>query len=166
MILRPALPADHAAIDLLTRAAFADVPGAGDYEVAVIAGVRAESAVVAELVAEREGQVVGHVLFSRMTSTPPAFIAALAPVAVAPAFQRAGVGSALIEAGLEACRRAGAVGACVLGHPDYYPRFGFSRAAALPLASPYAAAPGFMAMELVPGGLAGVRAVAYPAAFG
>ena len=166
MIVRPATPADHAAIDLLTRAAFADVPGAGDYEIAVIAGVRAEGAVVVELVADRDGKVVGHVLFSRMTSTPPAFIAALGPVAVAPAIQRAGVGSALIVEGLDVCRRAGAVGASVVGHVDYYPRFGFSRAAALPLASPYAAFPGFMALDLVPGGLAGIRAVAYPAAFG
>jgi len=118
-----------------------------------------------ELVAVEQGEIVGHVLFSRMRCDPPATLAGLAPVSVTPPRQRAGIGDALIRAGLSACRDLGATGAVVLGHPAYYPRFGFSRDAALPLRCRYAASPAFMAVALTPGGLEGVLEVAYPAAF-
>ncbi len=162
MILRPRTPDDDAAIAALTMAAFGTAP---TEEAAIITGVRAEGAAMVELVAVEDGVMVGHVLFSRMRCDPAANVAGLAPVSVTPARQRSGIGDALIRAGLAACHDLGATGAVVLGHPDYYPRFGFSREAALPLVCRYAASPAFMAMALKPGGLEGVAKVAYPAAF-
>ena len=160
--LRPRAPEDDAAITALTMAAFGTGPAD---EAAIITGVRAEGAALVELVAVEDDEIVGHVLFNRMRCDPPADIAGLAPVSVSPARQGAGIGDALIRAGLAACRDLGSTGAVVLGHPDYYPRFGFSRDAALPLQCRYSASPAFMAAALTPGGLAGVRAVAYPHAF-
>ena len=89
-----------------------------------------------------------------------------APVAVSPEAQGRGIGDALCRAGIEALRALGVEAVVVLGHPDYYPRFGFSAAAAKPLASPYAGSPAFMAMELAPGALAEPLKADYPAAFG
>jgi putative acetyltransferase len=120
------------------------------------------------LVAEEEGRIVGHVLFSALPIvTPSAAIdaLALAPLAVVPDRQRVGIGSALVRDGLRAARDDGHRIAIVLGHPDYYPRFGFSAARAERLASPYAG-PAFMALELVPGALDGVVGeVRYPPPF-
>ena len=82
-----------------------------------------------------------------------------------PDHQGRGVGEALCRAGIEAVRALGAEAIVVLGHPTYYPRFGFSAAAAKLIASPFAGNPAFMAMELEPGALAQPVDVAYPAAF-
>jgi len=159
--VRPATGADHAAIRAVTDAAFG-----GPAESRIIDGVRAEGAVLAELVAVREGEIVGHVLFIRMTVTPPKFVAALGPVAVRPDAQGRGHGEALCRAGIQAVRALGAEAVVVLGHPTYYPRFGFSHEAAKRIASPYADRPAFMATELVPGALAQPLKADYPTAFG
>ena len=80
--------------------------------------------------------------------------------------QRRGIGSALVRAGLDAVREAGYRAVIVLGHPEYYPRFGFSPELAEKLASAFSGN-AFMALELVPGALRGTRGkVTYPAAFG
>jgi len=159
-LVRPASRADHAAIFEVEAAAF----GRTD-EAQIVEGVRAEGAALVELVAEEGGEVVGHVLFSRMTVTPGRLIAGLAPVAVRPDRQRRGVGEALCRAGVEALRAMGAEAVVVLGHPDYYPRFGFSAEAARSITSPYAGNPAFMALELKPGALAEPLKADYPAAF-
>ena len=159
--MRPATAADHAAIRRVEIAAF----GRED-EARMVEAARAEGAVLAELVDERNGEIVGHILFSRMTVTPARFFAGLAPVAVSPKAQGRGIGAALCRAGIEAVRTLGAAAVVVLGHPDYYPRFGFSAEAARRLASPYAGSPAFMALELTPGALAAPLKVDYPAAFG
>jgi putative acetyltransferase len=160
-LVRPALPADHAAIRAVETAAF----GRPD-EADIVEAVRAEGAALVELVAEAGGQIVGHILFSRMTVTPGRFMAGLAPVAVSPGVQGRGIGAALCHAGIEALRALGVQAVVVLGHPEYYPRFGFSAAAAANIASPYAGSPAFMAMELIPGALAAPLKADYPAAFG
>jgi putative acetyltransferase len=160
-VVRPATAADHAAIRRVEIAAF----GRGD-EAGMVEAVRAEGAVLAELVREDGGDIVGHVLFSRMTVTPARFMAGLAPVAVAPQAQGRGIGAALCRAGIESLRGLGAQAVVVLGHPDYYPRFGFSAEAAKLLASPYSGSPAFMALELVPSALREPLKVDYPAAFG
>lgn len=163
MTIRPASAADHAAIRAVTDAAFAESPGD---EAGIIEGVRTEGLALVELVAESGGDVVGHILFSRMRAEPQLAVAALGPLAVAPALQRTGVGSDLTRAGIEACRALGMQAVVVLGHPPYYPRFGFSAAAAARLTSPYAGSPAFMALALEPGALHQPLKVDYPAAFG
>jgi putative acetyltransferase len=122
------------------------------------------------LVAEIDGAVVGHVLFSEVTVLTGAGTEralSLAPLAVLPGFQGQGIGSALVRAGLQACRDQGHRVVIVLGHPHYYPRFGFSAKLAQPLASVFGARDSWMAAELVPGALAGlVGWVEYSPPFG
>jgi putative acetyltransferase len=103
--------------------------------------------------------VVGHILFSALriaagNGSRPAL--ALAPLAVLPAFQRQGIGSALIREGLAACRGAGHDAVFVVGHLDYYPRFGFSAQLAARFECDYSGQH-FMALELRPGALSGAR---------
>ena len=163
MRVRPAVAADSAAIRAVTEAAFDK--SSGD-EAGIIEGVRAEGLVLVELVTEVDGEVVGHVLFSRMRTDPPLAVAGLGPLGVAPLQQGTGVGSALSRAGIEACRAAGMQAVVVLGHPPYYPRFGFSAEAAAQIASPFAGRPAFMALALTPGALDRPIRIDYPAAFG
>ena len=161
MVRSPKLK-DFAAIHAVEAAAF----GRED-EALLVENVRAEGAALVELVVgEEDGQIVGHILFSRMTCEPMKRIAGLAPVAVLPDAQSRGWGQVLCRAGIEELRRMGAEAVVVLGHVDYYPRFGFSREAAKLIASPYAHLPAFMAMELVPGALAAPIKADYPRAFG
>jgi putative acetyltransferase len=159
--VRPATAADHPAIRAVETAAFGRPDEAGMVEAA-----RAAGAALVELVEEREGRIVGHILMNRMTVSPPRLLAGLAPVAVDPAFQGQKIGDGLCRAAIEAVRALGCEAVVVLGHPDYYPRFGFSAEAAKPIASPYAGSPAFMAMELAAGALAAPLKVDYPAAFG
>jgi putative acetyltransferase len=151
---------DHAAIRAVETAAFGQPDEAGMVEAS-----RAAGGALVELVAEREGRVVGHILMNRMTVSPPKLMAGLAPVAVDPAFQGQKIGDALCRAGIEAVRALGAEAVVVLGHPNYYPRFGFSHAATARIASPYAGREAFMALELVPGALTAPVEVNYPKAF-
>lgn len=118
------------------------------------------------LVAEDGGRVVGHIFFSPVSfesGGAGARAMALGPMAVVPEMQNGGVGSRLVREGLEECRRVGAVAVVVLGHADYYPRFGFERASAKGLRCKWPVGDEhFMATELVPGALDGVRGlVAY-----
>ena len=92
---------------------------------------------------------------------------ALAPMAVLPEFQHLGVGSELVRRGLDVCRERGHAVVVVVGHPRFYPRFGFSPALAARLASPFSGKESFMAAELVPDALDGVTGrVEYPPPFG
>lgn len=159
-MIRHARPADHPAIRQINEAAFA-----GPNEARLIEALREAGDVMFELVAMAEGEVVGHILFSRLWADRTELIAALAPMAVHPDHQRKGLGGRLIEMGIDTCREFGAHAVIVLGHPDYYPRFGFSAAAASKVASPYSGSPAFMALELERGALAEPMFVAYPDAF-
>lgn len=79
---------------------------------------------------------------------------ALAPMAAIPDRQRRGIGSALVRAGLEECRRRGVEAVFVIGHPDYYPRFGFTRASRFGVSSEFEVPDdAFMALELADGAL-------------
>jgi putative acetyltransferase len=98
---------------------------------------------------------------SQSTSQPPSRpLAALGPVAIAPTHQRQGIGSQLIVAGLDLCRAMGYDLVIVLGHREYYPRFGFRPAAPLGIRWEHGAEAHFMVLELRPGALAGVSGVA------
>ncbi len=146
------------------RSVNAEAFGRAD-EAALVENLRSEGAVLCSLVAETEGRAVGHILFTRMwIETIPAV--ALAPMAVLTEYQRQGVGQMLVRRGLDLLRERGERIVIVLGHPDYYPRFGFSPEKARGLESPFPPE-AFMALELVPGALSGVQGkVRYAAAFG
>jgi len=122
------------------------------------------------LVAADADHVVGHILFSSiriLSGVSPIAALALAPMAVLPGLQSRGLGSRLVRAGLGECRRLGHRIVIVVGHPAYYPRFGFSPARACGLEAPFPVPdPAFLALELVPGALAAARGlVEYPPAF-
>ncbi len=138
-------------------------------EVELVDRLRSDGLVLASLVACDGGEVVGHILFSELpieTAGRTIRGAALAPMAVRPDRQRQGLGSALVRRGLEACRALGVEAVVVLGHPAYYPRFGFSVETARLLEAPFSG-PAFMALELTPGALDGVSGrVRYPPPFG
>ena len=106
----------------------------------------------ASLVAEEDGDVVGYVLFSPAVVRMPGRRVVgmgLAPLAVAPERQRQDIGSALVRRGLKALRERGCPFVAVLGHPDYYPRFGFERASAHGLTCQWAGVPDEVFMVLV-----------------
>lgn len=164
MRIRHEQPSDWPAIDALNRAAFG-----GASEVELIGRLRQDGLVIASLVAEERGEIVGHILFSWLpTQMDGRAVAAvtLGPMAVRPDRQRQGIGSRLVLEGLAAARSAGAQAVIVLGHPGFYRRFGFSSELAARLASPFSGE-AFMALELAPDALAGAHgSVAYPSAFG
>jgi putative acetyltransferase len=112
------------------------------------------------LVATLDDRVVGHILFTPVTIEPSVDrrIAGLAPMAVRPEHQRSGIGGQLIRAGLDACRRSGYAAVVVLGHPEYYPRFGFVPADMFGLTCEFPSPPeAFMAIGLDANALSGIR---------
>ena len=124
--LRPETPADIQAITDVTVAAFNTLAISDHTEQFIVAALRAIRALTVSLVAEMEGRVVGHIAFSPVTlsdGTPGWY--GLGPVSVLPEFHRQGIGKALIEEGLARLKALGAGGCCLVGHPEYYPRFGF-----------------------------------------
>lgn len=155
---------ERAGIRAVNRAAF----GRSD-EADLVDQLRGDEHTLVSLVAELEGSIAGHILFSRMwirTSRGLVSAAALAPVAVLPEYQRQGIGGLLIRQRLELLRAQGERIVIVAGHPGYYPRFGFSSDKAKMLDSPFPPE-AFMAMELCAGALDGIRGpVVYPPAFG
>ncbi|MCC5885139.1 MAG: N-acetyltransferase [Gammaproteobacteria bacterium] len=154
MTLRPEDPAgaDATAIRTLNEAAFP-----GPEEAALVDALREAATPLISLVAEEDGRIVGHILFSPVTvdGHVGGLWMGLAPMAVSADRQHCGIGSALIRAGLEACRELGAEVVVVLGHLKYYPRFGFLPASGYGVQSEYPdAGDAFMALELRPGALA------------
>ncbi len=150
-------PDDIAAIYEINVAAFDK--GAG-YEARLVELLRANNNLVLSLVAEVDGQVVGHIAFSPATITSPDgdwTALALGPLAVVPSHQRIGIGSALVRAGLAACLAMGHEVVFLLGHHTYYPRFGFapSQPKGVWWANNPTDALHFMMIELRPNALAG-----------
>jgi putative acetyltransferase len=164
LVIREERPDDERAVRAVNEAAFGR-----SAEADLVDRLRLDGAVLVSLVAEQDGFLVGHVLFSRISieaAGGPVPSVALAPLAVLPANQRRGIGGRLVAFGLEWLRRHGERSVLVLGHPHYYQRFGFSTDGARMLIVPFPAE-AFMALEMVPDALHGVRgAVRYPAAFG
>lgn len=162
-MIRDATPNDYPAIDALVRQAF----GKAD-EAELVKRLRGDGDVLFELVADHDLALRGHVLYSPLPierGGETLRAAALAPVSVLPAFQRRGVGAALIEAGNRRCAALGLSAILVLGHRDYYPRFGFAAEATRMLEAPFSG-PSFMAMELEPDVLKAGMRVRYARAFG
>ena len=159
-MIRYARPADRAAIAEVVAAAF----GRED-EARLVERLRAEDDVVLEMVAEVEGAVAGHILFSRLWADHHGLFAALAPLSVRPDRQNAGLGSALVTSGLSNVREYGCHGVLVLGDPAYYGRFGFKSETAARVKAPYAGHPAFQALDLEEGVFDAPMLVAYPDAF-
>lgn len=128
--IREELPEDIAAIREVNRRAFGQ-----DQEANLVDALRSNGAALLSLVATSDGEVVGHIMYSPATigdEDPNSALnvkgAGLAPMAVLPEHQRRGIGSRLIEAGTQKLRDSGLPFIIILGHPNYYPRFGFEPA--------------------------------------
>ena len=149
MTIRPERPDDQRPIYELNEAAFGSTT-----EASLVDRLRAEAAPIVSLVADEDGAILGHILLSPVTLPGRADLRlmGLAPMAVRPDYQRRGIGSALVRAGLDACKRLGCDAVIVLGHAEYYPRFGFVPASRFGLRSEYDVPDEvFMALELRPG---------------
>lgn len=134
IVIRSETAADAGAIRAVTVAAFKTLAISDHTEQFVIEALRAGKALSLSLVAEVDSRVVGHIAFSPVTisdGTPDWY--GLGPVSVLPDYQRQGIGKALMKEGLSRLRSLGARGCCLLGHPDYYRKFGFRNAPELAL---------------------------------
>lgn len=132
ILIREETGADAAAIAEVTVAAFETLEISSHTEQFIVAALRAAGALTLSLVAELDGRVIGHVAFSPVTiSDGTEDWCGLGPVSVLPGYQRQGIGGALIREGLTRMRASGAGGCVLVGHPDYYPRFGFENPAGL-----------------------------------
>lgn len=147
-VLRPERPGDEPAIHAVVAAAF---PTAD--EARLVDALRAAEKLVISVVAEVEGEMVGHVGFSPIDVAGEPTGLGLAPLSVAPEHQRRGIGAELVRAGLAQCRADGVGFVVLLGSPDYYGRFGFRRASGWGLANEYGATVAFQALELREGAI-------------
>ena len=159
MVIRPASPDDHPAIHAVVAAAFGQ-PDEAD----LVDALRDDGDALVELVAEDDGAIVGHILFSPLATDTGARFAALAPLSVLPGRQKDGVGTMLMQVGHELLRQAGVEAVIVLGHPNYYPRVGYSAEAAETVKAPFSG-PSFMALALKPGALDEPVTIKYARAF-
>ena len=145
---------DQAAVHALNVSAF-ETPA----EANLVDALRQQARPVVSLVAAENLAVVGHIMFSpvKLSGHSELMIMGLAPMAVAPKHQRKGIGSALVRAGLEQCKKLGCGAVVVLGHPEFYPRFGFSPSASFGIRCEYDVPEEvFMIIELQPGFLDGI----------
>ena len=127
IVIRNETDADVDAITEVTVAAFKTLAISNHTEQFVITALRAAGALTLSLVAEVEGRVIGHIAFSPVTlSDGTRNWYGLGPIAVLPAYQRQGVGKALIGEGLARLKAMDAQGCCLVGHPNYYRKFGFT----------------------------------------
>lgn len=151
MQIRAEVEQDRDAVYALNRAVFD-----ADIEADLVDALRLRADPHISLVAEDGGEVIGQIMFSPATlSADPEFHAmALGPMAVKSGRQSQGIGSALVRDGLAACKQLGYQAVFVLGHPQYYPRFGFVPASRYLISSAYQVPDEvFMALELIPGAL-------------
>ena len=126
ILIRSETNADVSAINEVTIAAFKTLEISNQTEQFIIKALRAANALTISLVAELDGRIVGHIAFSPVTiSDGTKNWYGLGPVSVLPEFQRQGIGKALIQEGLSRLKDMNARGCCLVGHPDYYRKFGF-----------------------------------------
>ena len=157
MLIRKEDPKDYAAVHAVNAAAFET-----QAEANLVDMLRKEVQPPFPSWLRRRGIVVGHILFSPvlLSGFPDLKIMGLGPMAVIPEYQRKGIGSALTETGLELCKRLGYGAVIVLGHPGYYPRFGFRPSVLYDITCEYDVPEDvFMVIELQPGYLEGSSGV-------
>lgn len=157
-LIRDERPADAETVHAVLVAAFGR-----EAEARLAERLRASGKIACALVAEEKGRVLGHMVFSRIAAESGGGevpVLALAPLGVIPAFQRLGIGSALVSAGLERCRLQRHARVLVVGDPAYYRRFGFVPASRFGLKCPFPVPDeAFMAIELEPAAFAHVSGV-------
>jgi putative acetyltransferase len=157
-VIRAETEDDYAAVRLVNEQAFGR-SGEAD----LVEALRRRARPFISLVAEIEGRIVGHIFFSPVeieTEQSVSKALGLAPMAVLPEFQNQGIGSRLVRKGLEECLHLGQDVVVVLGHPEYYPRFGFIPAVQRGLSCEYAVPDDvFMVAELREGALRGRKGV-------
>ena len=165
--LRKETPKDYAAIVRVNDLSFGRKA-----EGKLVNTLRKTESFIPELsiVAEYETQVVGHILLYPVSIRNGEKLytsLTLAPMSVIPEFQKKSIGKLLVVYGLQVAHDLGHTSAIVLGHPSYYPRFGFEPAKKYGIKSPFPAPDeAFMAIELEPGSLAGISGtVEFPEAF-
>jgi len=154
LTIRPETPGDTGAIRAVNEDAFGN-----SSEADLVEKLRTRGAITLSLVATDRNKIIGHILFSPVTIASGNAIyeaLGLGPMSVLTSCQRQGIGSQLVLAGLQECRRLGNKIVVVLGHPDYYPRFGFVPASTYNINCEYDVPDEvFMAMELFTGALEG-----------
>ena len=151
--LRKEVEKDMEQVREIVRAAFP-----GDAEGRLVDALRANGKAIISLVAVKGNEVLGHILFSAVTTTPPSDARGigLAPVAVHPVAQSQGIGSKLITEGLRLCKELGFDYCVVLGSPEYYQRFGFERASPFGIRNEYGVDAEFMIIRFSVRNVAGV----------
>ena len=126
IVIRDEIESDAAVITQVTVAAFETLEISHHTEQFIVEALRSARALTLSLVAEVDGLVVGHIAFSPVAiSDGTKNWYGLGPVSVLPEYQRRGIGKALIQEGLSRLKDLNAQGCCLVGHPDYYKRFGF-----------------------------------------
>lgn len=168
-IIRPELPVDYQGIETVNYLAFGNKPN----EANLVEAIRKSDLFIPELslVAVNEEEIIGHILFSQIfieTNEGEIPTIGLAPMAVKPEFQGTGIGSELVKAGLRTCSELGYSHVFVLGHPEFYPKFGFLPSqSTFGIECPYPVQDRyFMAIELKADSLKGIHGkVKYPPAF-
>ncbi|MEM9329594.1 MAG: N-acetyltransferase [Bacteroidota bacterium] len=171
--LRQEASEDHSAVFHVLKAAFRTESNPDPEEPDLVDRLRKSHAFIPELsiVAEHQGKIVGHILLTKIKvidGTKESDSLALAPVSVLPAFQGQGIGGRLIEHAHEMAKAMGHQSIILLGHADYYPRFGYRQTTEFGIKMPFEVpAENCLAIELVKDGLMGVRGrVQYPSEFG
>jgi putative acetyltransferase len=132
ILIRDETKDDAAIITEVTFAAFESLEISNHTEQFIIEALRSAGALILSLVAEVDGRVVGHIAFSPIAITDGTnHWYGLGPLSVLPMYQRMGIGKALIQEGLSRLKDLGAKGCCLVGHPQYYRKFGFENVAVL-----------------------------------
>ncbi|MEI8113101.1 MAG: N-acetyltransferase [Bacteroidia bacterium] len=172
--IRKETPEDYEKVIQLTKKTFENMPFTEGGEDKLVANLRKAPDFISELsiVAEFNGQIVGHILFTPLQiknglETFESLV--LGPVSVLPEFQKMGIGGQLIRAGHQKAKELGFQSVILIGHPEYYPRFGYRKASVWGIKThiPLPSDDVFMAVELIEGALSGVSGmVIFPPEFG
>jgi len=165
MIIRQELTADYQTTEAIVKSAFLNEAYSDHQEHLLVQRIRQTDAFIPELslVAIQQDELVGHILLSKihiLDGDKAVESLALAPVSVAPSHQKMGIGSQLIRAALKKAQELGYRSVILLGHKDYYPKFGFQPASNWHIRAPFEVPDeAFMALELTENALADVRGI-------